>query len=49
MGITPGFVCVYLRGQSWDRTGRVSFLPVDWNFPPFLFLCVNHSVVSGSL
>ena len=35
MGITPGFVCVYLRGQSWDRTGSVSFLLADWNFPPF--------------
>lgn len=35
MGITPGFVCVSLRAQSWDWTGAISFLLVDQNFPPF--------------
>lgn len=32
MGIMPGFVCIYFRTQSWDRTDKVSFLLGDQNF-----------------
>ena len=48
MGITPGFVCT-LEDSHGTGLARVSFLLADWNFPPFLFRCVNHSVMSGSL
>lgn len=29
MGITPGFVCVSLRAQSWDWTGATRTFPLS--------------------
>ena len=46
MGITPGFVCVYLRGQSWDRTGRGLISSGGLELSSFLFpLCKSFSHV----
>ena len=46
MGITPGFVCVYLRGQSWDRTGRGIISSGGLELSPFPFpLCKSFSHV----
>lgn len=35
MGIMPGFVCIYFRAQSWNRTDKVSFLLEDQKCFPF--------------
>lgn len=35
MGMMPGFVYIYFRAQSWNRTDKVAFLLEDQKCFPF--------------